>query len=1555
MIKKLFIPFILSIFLTLDSSGQVNLQSGSAVFDVPIYSFQDIKSRLSMPVSLTYNGGMGLRVDEVATDVGQGWGLMAGGKIIRVQIGEPDDQFPRGGEGTTENPQVTDKYPAGYLYTNANPVNGAPLNYSRYPVFPNPDTKFSNHNAMNADREADRFIINLNGINATFILKKDDFNKTTGEGQGVFLGNTLMKIKFFTVLTPTQSFTEAGVTSSARTTISKFELQDENGIVYTFEKKAYNRILRLAPSDRRFVNQLGSPKKYKKREVYHETFFPDASIQIPFIVTEWHLTKIHNKLLITQSPNNTIQLQYEYRHLQNQWIGFDYTTQNTKKDYGKVIAKKAVVLMPVLKAIACPNKYNLLIDYGDEQRFDVKDAKRLKQITVTYNNRIIQRHVLNHTYVIYTRYGTPVTNEQKLASRLYLIGITKYTADLKDFEKPYTFDYYLGGSSNVDFVPPPFFASKDIWGFYDGCLTITGGAANVGPDFKAYCVNGSRGDISTEFPSFDEIKRLSYKDAGLTRVKDTMARNGLLKFVHYPTGASLKYEYEQRKGKFINETIEQNICGVQVSKTTLYDGGYSNGCTTSGLVTRYSYKNADGSSSFWGAERPLNYYEAQSEYRAFDRKLKFNILLTKTKCEWGYQYPGIQYADQANKVNGFSALMSSAVAQNVSSGLSILSTISNVMTVTSVISNASKLSVIGAWIGIGLDILMAIFDAYIGVKTCTMDATKTNTTRIWYNRDLRASNPLPMMYKRIEVIAGDGSTGKTVHEFTSMDDYPVWVMNNPIASMQQRYGHWYYGLPKKIIMYDANGNRVKETINTYPVSQIDTCLIKTTFDGLCSKQKRSLGMFSCNINVTKAKPVKSINWGGYHIIGSDANYTKQSIAGEMDVNIYDHYTGHLELLKSEERTFPQGSNATMITKTTNYTYRGYNDMSIDNYLPIETEETVDGQASIKTIIKYNNDGFTQNYGSNHQAAMTRLSANNIKNVPIESIILVKRPYTGEAYKFAKISYSSFTVNPSGLVLPDSLYEKRVVNPVTDMSSTIVSPVMTSRTTYNNEGIPLLSIDESGRSIRYLYDYDDQFATAEVINAGENISQTISYTSFETNIDHGFSGNGIRVDGNAITGKKIYQLTSSTPLQATISNAGSVAYRLSFWSTQPVTVTNATLISSGPVRKGFTYYEYKINTGVSNIQISGTASIDEVRLLPQRARMNTTAYDPVIGKLTSCGPDSRFVAYEYDTRGRLNIIRDEFGAIVKKYEFGEKQKPNDCNSVYYSHAVFEVFKKTNCTAGYVGNYVEYSLPEGMFTSTISQEHADLLAENHINLNGQAFANSNGSCKQLFSNAYVQETFYKENCPVGQKGTAYVYAVTAGKYTSTLSLQDANDQALEEIADMGQVAANQFGGCTTDYSPQWVGNNESEKRCQNGITQVRLQNINPNSNDYLSWQWFDAEENINDCIPSGNENIVVKVNNNTVNGFLITFTRTSDNYSRTFNTVTDPVGPFGEVGYMPPGSYTITMSSLNYSYFNYAIGFTEWVTSYVGDGFGPAGYTIYNVQLLPESPLIYFEFN
>jgi len=93
MVHSKFTYFFIVLFIVLGSSfpslAQVNLQTGSAVFSIPMFDWKDDKSRLVSTVALSYNSGNGLRVNDIASNVGQGWNLVAGGVITRIQVGEP--------------------------------------------------------------------------------------------------------------------------------------------------------------------------------------------------------------------------------------------------------------------------------------------------------------------------------------------------------------------------------------------------------------------------------------------------------------------------------------------------------------------------------------------------------------------------------------------------------------------------------------------------------------------------------------------------------------------------------------------------------------------------------------------------------------------------------------------------------------------------------------------------------------------------------------------------------------------------------------------------------------------------------------------------------------------------------------------------------------------------------------------------------------------------------------------------------------------------------------------------------------------------------------------------------------------------------------------------------------------------------------------------------------------------------------------------------------------------------------------------------------------------
>lgn len=71
-------------------------------------------------------------------------------------------------------------------------------------------------------------------------------------------------------------------------------------------------------------------------------------------------------------------------------------------------------------------------------------------------------------------------------------------------------------------------------------------------------------------------------------------------------------------------------------------------------------------------------------------------------------------------------------------------------------------------------------------------------------------------------------------------------------------------------------------------------------------------------------------------------------------------------------------------------------------------------------------------------------------------------------------------------------------------------------------------------------------------------------------------------------------------------------------------------------------------------------------------------------------------------------------------------PADSTATYQSAAIVEYVSRNNCPAGYFGGTIQYSLPAGVFTSTISQGQADQLAREYFDSTKQQYANANAGC-------------------------------------------------------------------------------------------------------------------------------------------------------------------------------------------------------------------------------------
>lgn len=140
----------------------------------------------------------------------------------------------------------------------------------------------------------------------------------------------------------------------------------------------------------------------------------------------------------------------------------------------------------------------------------------------------------------------------------------------------------------------------------------------------------------------------------------------------------------------------------------------------------------------------------------------------------------------------------------------------------------------------------------------------------------------------------------------------------------------------------------------------------------------------------------------------------------------------------------------------------------------------------------------------------------------------------------------------------------------------------------------------------------------------------------------------------------------------------------------------------------------------------------------------------------------------------------------------------CNTIkWYNDRKSKMFQKTDCEVTEVGSMVEYVVEAGRFSSSVSKEDANQKALEALEAEGPGYANDHGTCEtNLWYNVEKSKVFYKNDCEDGFIGAPYTYTVEAGKYTSDVSQEDADQKALDDIEKNGQDQANLNGECVTD---------------------------------------------------------------------------------------------------------------------------------------------------------------
>jgi len=278
--------------------------------------------------------------------------------------------------------------------------------------------------------------------------------------------------------------------------------------------------------------------------------------------------------------------------------------------------------------------------------------------------------------------------------------------------------------------------------------------------------------------------------------------------------------------------------------------------------------------------------------------------------------------------------------------------------------------------------------------------------------------------------------------------------------------------------------------------------------------------------------------------------------------------------------------------------------------------------------------------------------NEYYNAPIES----------SEWKDLNLLHASYTrfdtsTSPLGYVYPGRTKLINLQATSTTFTNASVSGTTISKDSryvdesfYNfDNGNPVQVTPRDGIANSYIWDYLNSEPIAKASNA--TVSQ-IAYTSFEADGKGNWTFAGTPViDPTSPTGNKCYSLSNGSITKTGLTSARTI---VSFWQKAGGTVTitptggSASFVAGKGINNWY-YYEYTL-TGATAVTVSGTGTIDELRLYPSNAQMVTYTYTPLLGMTSACDVDNKITYYFYDGFGRLKWIKDQDLNIIKTIQY-----------------------------------------------------------------------------------------------------------------------------------------------------------------------------------------------------------------------------------------------------------------------------------------------------------------
>ncbi len=554
----------------------VDYNTGLPIIQIPLYDFK--AGGISLPICLNYHAS-GIKVDDIASSVGLGWSLNAGG-CISVQVnGRPDFQIS---DDVIDNyliPAITFEQ-----YTNdSNSISSAWVTDLA------PNIIHGERNGF--DAEHDIYNYNINGYVGQFIIDNGEIR---------FLKNS------------------DDVNINFNQSQKSFTLIDKYGIQYHLENREVTTIedyiteMRITSSPKSvFAGPISTSNVHNGITAWMLSYIvsPNMLDTIHYeykCVEEQYNTRIRGHIQTYTSECQSENVRSFYSRFSNtgSWIGI-YNTQTFTM---QKVQHKRYVLQKIVH-----NRTQNQIVFSTSVRNDLKGSEKIDRILVLHNQAQVYQWDLNYSYFITNQNnGCNYDDSEYELKRLKLSSIHQVT--IGEYIPLYSFEYYNENEQRLACRNCP--NGYDHYGYFNELLTTNDdySALKSFPRTDRFSANSTYA-VSWDTLTFpyvsiaptslflfnlsDNEERELLNNMGDRTPNELYVQALSLRTIHFPTGGKTTFYYEKHTSNSAACTTNNNIMvsGLRIGKIV-------SETSTDSIVKTYNY----GSGVFLDITNP-NYFD----------------------------------------------------------------------------------------------------------------------------------------------------------------------------------------------------------------------------------------------------------------------------------------------------------------------------------------------------------------------------------------------------------------------------------------------------------------------------------------------------------------------------------------------------------------------------------------------------------------------------------------------------------------------------------------------------------------------------------------------------------------------------------------------------------------------------------------------------------------------------------------------------------------------------------------------------------------------------------